>query len=70
MVITENSINRFTAEEQNDAPLNLAVPSPIFKETEPILAAFLRREEKRRKRVNCVRFSENEQVGVREELIN
>lgn len=33
---TEKSMRRFTAEEQSVALLNLAVPSPIFSETEPI----------------------------------
>lgn len=36
MIITEKSISRLTAEEHTDALLNLAVPSPIFNETEPI----------------------------------
>ena len=38
VVITEKSMRRLTAEEQSVALLNLAVPSPIFSETEPILA--------------------------------
>lgn len=37
VVMTEKSMRRFTAEEHTDALLNLAVPSPIFRETEPIL---------------------------------
>lgn len=32
------SIRTFTAEEHSEALLNLAVPSPIFRETEPISA--------------------------------
>lgn len=35
--MTEKSMRMLTAEEQIDARLNLAVPSPIFRETEPIL---------------------------------
>lgn len=35
---TEKSMRRFTAEEQSVALLNLAVPSPILSETEPIFA--------------------------------
>lgn len=38
VVRTEKSMRMLTAEEQSVALLNLAVPSPIFSETEPILA--------------------------------
>lgn len=34
---TEKSIRMFTAEEHRVALLNLAVPSPIFRDTDPIL---------------------------------
>lgn len=38
---TENSINPFTADEQIVALLNLAVPSPIFSETDPIIKVLI-----------------------------
>lgn len=41
VVTTEKSMRRFTAEEQTDVRRNLAVPSPILRETDPILARFL-----------------------------
>lgn len=34
--MTEKSMRRLTADEHSVALLNLAVPSPIFRETEPI----------------------------------
>lgn len=36
VVITEKSMRMFTADEQKLALLNLAVPSPIFRDTDPI----------------------------------
>lgn len=37
VVTTEKSMRRLTAEEQTDVRRNLAVPSPILRETDPIL---------------------------------
>lgn len=39
VVTTEKSMRMLRAEEQRVALLNLAVPSPIFRETEPIFAS-------------------------------
>lgn len=47
VVMTEKSMRRFTAEEHTDALLNLAVPSPIFRETEPIMQESERGDEGR-----------------------
>lgn len=41
VVITETSMRMLSAEEQRVALLNLAVPSPIFRETDPIEAQLL-----------------------------
>lgn len=41
MVRTENSINPLTADVQIVALLNLAVPSPIFRDTDPIFVGIL-----------------------------
>lgn len=38
--MTQKIMRMLTAEEQSVALLNLAVPSPIFSETEPIFVRF------------------------------
>ena len=49
VVITDKIMRMLTAEEHTVALLNLAVPSPIFRETEPILLQL--KEESVRERV-------------------
>lgn len=44
VVITEKSMRMFTADEQKLALLNLAVPSPIFRDTDPISVSSFYRE--------------------------
>lgn len=44
VVITEKSMRMFTADEQKLALLNLAVPSPIFRDTDPISVSSFHRE--------------------------
>lgn len=44
-------MRRFTAEEQIDVRRNLAVPSPIFKDTDPIFNAVRERRRRRRAQV-------------------
>ena len=48
--MTENIMRMLTAEEHSVALWNLAVPSPIFRETEPILVLSQRERERERER--------------------
>ena len=53
VVTTEKSMRMFTADEQKLALLNLAVPSPIFSETDPILPSSSQREREREREKLC-----------------
>lgn len=50
VVRTESNMRILTADEHSVALLNLAVPSPIFRETEPILVLLLLQWQLRDKR--------------------
>ena len=61
---TEKSMRMLSAEEHRVALLNLAVPSPIFRDTEPIFVLLLLLPSP--KRCVCVCVRERERSPVRE----
>ena len=65
VVSTEKSIRMFTADEQKLALLNLAVPSPIFSDTDPILASSSQKEREGGGECLC-KYSENDVCEVKQ----